>query len=485
MSDTGHVAEDGWRPPKWLLLLQELRAPFFTASVVPVLLGTSLAFHHTGFWDWLLFLWTLAGTVLIHAGANVANDYFDHLSGNDEVNVDFVRPFTGGSRMIQKKLLSPREVLTLSLVCFAGGSVIGVYLVAKVGLVLLALGIVGILGGFFYTAPPISLVSRGLGEPVIGLNFGVLPVLGAYYVQARQFRWEAVFLSLPVALLIVAILYINQFQDYEADKAVGKRNWVVRLGRRKSAKVFCVLMGAWMLPVVAAPLVGAGPAWCLIALVPVLPALGAAFAATRYYGDPGRLTPANALTIVTHATVGLLLSVSLITTGCGKCGEPSVEEPEPVAFDSIRGIHLPAPRNTREAAYLGVSDDADGLALTDVKASILVVQVFDMYCMLCQSQAPEVDRLYKLVQASDLKDRVRFMGIGKKNTQTEADIYRDRYKVPFPMFPDPKMENVKRLGETRTPSFTIIDLARNRVRHQQWKIDSAEDLLVKLQEAAK
>lgn len=84
------------KKPKWLLILMAIRAPFLTASIVPVLLGASLAFFHSGTWHWSLFLWTLAAMALIHAGANVANDYFDHLSGNDEANVDFVRPFTGG-----------------------------------------------------------------------------------------------------------------------------------------------------------------------------------------------------------------------------------------------------------------------------------------------------------------------------------------------------------------------------------------------------
>jgi len=338
MTDTDHVAEEERRSPKWLLLLRELRAPFFTASVVPVLLGASLAFYHTGSWHWPLFLWALAGTVLVHAGANVANDYFDHLSGNDEANVVFVRPFTGGSRMIQNKLLSPREVLALSLVCFAAGSAIGLYLAVRVGLFLLILGVIGILGGFFYTAPPVSLVSRGIGELVIAINFGVLPVVGAYFVQTRSFRWDVVLFSLPVAVLISAVLFINQFQDYEADKAVGKRNWVVRLGRRRASQVFFFLMGAWMLPIIAAVLTGAGPALCLIALLPAVTAWKAMSTAAHYYDDPRKLTPANAMTVVTHLTVGVLLALALVTTGCRACKRPFTGGMEPVTYRNIRCI---------------------------------------------------------------------------------------------------------------------------------------------------
>ncbi|MBN1673771.1 MAG: 1,4-dihydroxy-2-naphthoate octaprenyltransferase [Kiritimatiellae bacterium] len=303
---------DTARPPKWLLIMMELRAPFLTASVVPVLVGAALAFHHTGRWDWPLFVLTLAAMALVHSGANVANDYFDHRSGNDEANTDFVRPFTGGSRMIQKGLLSPREVLALSLVCFGLGSAIGVYLVYRTGLLILVLGMLGVAGGFFYTAPPLFLVSRGVGEFVIGLNFGILPVVGTYYIQTGVVRWEVVLFSLPVAVLISAILFINQFQDFEADRAVGKRNWVVRLGRRRSAAVFSVLMSIWTAPVIVAVVLKLGPVLCLLALLPFVMAWKAIRTAGRHHDHPRQLTPANALTVLTHLALGLLLAGTLV-----------------------------------------------------------------------------------------------------------------------------------------------------------------------------
>jgi len=302
-------------PLKALLYLQELRAPFFTASIVPVLVGTSLAFLHSGEWHWLIFLLALTGTVLIHAGANVINDYFDHLNGNDEANIDFVRPFTGGSRMIQEGLLTPNEVLGLSLACFTLGSAIGFYLVYRTGLLVLAFGIVGVLGGALYVAPRVSLVAHGIGELVIGINFGILPVIGSYYVQTGEVRWEALLVSLPIAVLIAAILFINEFQDYRADMAVGKRGWVVRLGRSKSAPVYTTLMVTWVLPIVAGVTLGVFPLLCLAALLPVVVAAKAIMTARRHYDDPKALTPANGMTIICHLAVGLLLTATLVIAG--------------------------------------------------------------------------------------------------------------------------------------------------------------------------
>lgn len=303
------------KPAKCLLLLQELRAPFFIAPLMPVFLGTAFAFARTGTCDGSLFLWAVIGVMLINASANVANDYFDHRSGNDEANTDFVRPFTGGSRMIQEGLLSATEIGRLALACTVLAVLAGIVLFLKAGPIVLILGAIGLAGGLMYSAPGINLSGRGLGEFVIALNVGVLPVVGAYFIQARAFTWDAVLLSLPLALLITAILFINQFQDCRADEAVGKRHWVVRLGRRRSVPVYALLMTLWPLPIVAGVLARLFSPWCLLSLLGLAPAAMAVSKTLRYYDNPRRLAPANALTIVTHIAVGALLTVATLAGG--------------------------------------------------------------------------------------------------------------------------------------------------------------------------
>ena len=112
------------------LYLRAVRAPFFTATVAPVALGGAVAYFNIGAFDWSLFWLTLFGAILAHAGTNVANDYSDHVTRNDEVNKLF-SPFNGGSRMIQAGLMSPAKVFTLSLILFAGAITIGVNLNAQ------------------------------------------------------------------------------------------------------------------------------------------------------------------------------------------------------------------------------------------------------------------------------------------------------------------------------------------------------------------
>ncbi len=296
---------------KIALLLREIRAPFLPASAAPVILGSVLAYSHTGDLNWPVFLLALLGVQLIHAGANVANDYFDHLSGNDAVNRTFVRPFTGGSRMIQKGLLSPGEVLTLSISCIVLGVFASVLLALAVGWEVLALGAAGIIGGFFYIAPPVRFGHRGMGEIIVAIDFGILPVAGAYFVQTGEWSVESLMLSVPVAVLIAGVLFINEFQDRDADAAVGKRTWVVRIGLRQAAKFHALLMILWPAPVIIAALKGIlHPATlvCVIALVTSIPA---AVIVMRRYEEPDKLVTANLLTIITHLGAALLLSAGL------------------------------------------------------------------------------------------------------------------------------------------------------------------------------
>jgi 1,4-dihydroxy-2-naphthoate octaprenyltransferase len=288
----------------WLL---ELRAPFFTASVTPVVLGAVIAWQRTGSFHGGYFLLTFLGGVLLHAGTNVANDYFDHLNRTDEINLEFVSPFTGGSRMIQEGLLSPREVLTEAFICFALGSLVGLYLAWARGPAVLLLGLIGLFSGFFYTAPPIYLAKWGIGEFFVGLNFGFLMTLGSYYVQSRSLAWEPLVAATPMACLIAAVLWINEFQDAPADRAVGKDTLVARLGRRRAVSGYISLLAATYLSITLAVALRVISPFTLLALLTLPLAWKAIGVARLHYDDPQRLTPANAITIQIHMLTGLLL----------------------------------------------------------------------------------------------------------------------------------------------------------------------------------
>ena len=298
--------------PKILIFLEELRAPFFTGSIVPLILGAIVAWHQTGAFHWGFFFLTLFGGIILHAGANTANDYFDHKSGDDQANTEYVRPFTGGSRLIQEGKLTPKEVISESLVLYGLAMLIGLFLTWKCGIWVLILGVIGALSGFFYTAPPFRFVHRGVGEIFIGLNFGILMTLGSFYVQTGRLDWEPVIAAIPVAILIIMILFINEFQDACADAFVGKNHWVVRLGKANSAKLYALMVALVYLSVGVAVLLDMIPASTLLILLSLPIAIKAISLTRQFHSDSQKLTPANANTILLHLLGGVLLSVGYV-----------------------------------------------------------------------------------------------------------------------------------------------------------------------------
>lgn len=304
----------GWEGFKAVLFpwYEEMRAPFLTASVIPVLLGSLIAWARLGVFNWLYFALTLLGVSFLHLGTNISNDYFDHLNKTDDVNTEYIRPFTGGSRMIQKGLLTPKQVLALALFFFALGSLIGLYLYSQLGLPILVLGLIGVLSGYFYTAPPVSLVNRGFGELFVGLNFGVLVALGSYFVQAGQLAWEPALAAIPVGLLIAGVLYINEFPDYAADKATGKDTLVVKLGRERAVTGYIILMSLiFGITAVLAVMKLISPFTLIIFLI--LPRVLRAIRVLRLnFNNSLYLIPANADTIMSHLYGDALLSTAYI-----------------------------------------------------------------------------------------------------------------------------------------------------------------------------
>lgn len=294
---------------KWV---RAMRAPFFTASVVPVLVGTALAWNITGRFSLYKFILVLVGVPLFNAGTNLANDYYDHKTGNDEINTK-VTPFSGGSRVIQEGTVPPKHMLIASLLFFGLGSVIGLYLNAVTpGNVILYLGIFGLLSGFFYTAAPVLIGYRGIGEFIVGLDLGTLAILGAYYVQAHSLSWPAFWLSLPIGFLVAAILYINQFPDYDADKAVGKKHLVVRLGKKKAVYGYYLLILATYAVIAGSVIFKLVTPFVLLSFLTLPIAWGAVRILKSNYDKFSELIPAQAKTIQTHLFTGLLLSLGLL-----------------------------------------------------------------------------------------------------------------------------------------------------------------------------
>ena len=294
---------------KWMVIM---RLPFLSATFVPIFAGAAVAsmLGETVSWSWLGL--TLLGGALLHIGTNTSNDYFDHRSGTDAINYNYSNEgLNGGSRSIQMGLITPKGMLTVAVATFTLSAVVGIPLIIKSGLPILWLGLVGFFSGLFYTAPPFKFSSRkGMGEFLIGLNFGPLMVAGSSLVQTGRLIPEAFLVGIPIGLLIAAVVYMNEFPDHESDKATGKNTLIVVFGPERARAGYVALIASAFLSIIVMALNGTLPMLSLIALLALYFGYTATKTLYKYY-DNRLLQPANWGTIIMHSVTGILLTVGI------------------------------------------------------------------------------------------------------------------------------------------------------------------------------
>jgi len=197
------------------------RPKTLSAASVPVLVGSACAFALEGF-RWGPALAALAGALLLQIGANFANDVYDYEKGADTAER------LGPTRAVQAGLITPSAMKRGMYVVFALSLLIGAYLTAVAGPIILAIGLVSIVSAIAYTGGPYPLGYNGLGDLFVFVFFGLVAVCGSVFVQAGEVPPLALWCSLPVGALATAILVVNNLRDFEQDAKAGKRTLAVR-----------------------------------------------------------------------------------------------------------------------------------------------------------------------------------------------------------------------------------------------------------------
>lgn len=294
--------------------LAATRPAFLGVTLVACLIGFASA-RLNGFAVLLDKAWvTLCFALVAHAGVNVINDYYDALNGSDAANTGRIFPFTGGSRFIQNGVLSLRATAGFGYGLLVAVIPAGLWLMQVSSPDLFWIGLGGLLVGWAYSAPPLKLMARGLGELAIVAGW-LFVVVGADMVLRGGFALQPWLAGLPYALLVANILFINQFPDCEADALAGKRTLVVRLGPGEAR---------WGYLAIAAGAYGLLLFFVARNLLPIYAAAGAlalplSFKAARqlltHAAEPGRLAPAIKLSILAAHASGLLLAAGLYFAG--------------------------------------------------------------------------------------------------------------------------------------------------------------------------
>jgi len=295
--------------------IRVIRAKFFLAGIPSVILGTVIAWYQTMTFSSLYFLLILLGIILAMAGCYTFNEYFDFKSGVDTaVKVEDMTPFSGGSRVLPEGLIQPSSVFKAGLVFWLLASVIGIYLTLVRGWIILLLAFAGLFTGAFYTSPPFKWAYRGLGEVLIGITYGPLITLGSYYTQLMTLQplEHVIIPSLIPGLLITAVIWINEFPDYYADKKMGKKNLVVRLGKAKASVVYAILLIATYILLLIGALLQILPFSTLIVLLTLPVAYRNIVIVRKSYSNSQKLIPAMGGTIFLFISVTFLLALGYL-----------------------------------------------------------------------------------------------------------------------------------------------------------------------------
>ena len=303
---SGHTLTAGAGPSRLQIWIEATRPFSFTASVTPVLIGSVLGAAASPF-SFGRFLLALFGSLFIHIGTNLINDYYDYMNGVDTPET------LGPSQVIQRGLLTAREVYWGGVTTFAIGSLFGLILVGLCGWPVLALGVVSVLAGYFYTANPLSLAYIALGEATVFIFMGPVIVVGAYYVQQEVFALTPFLISLPVGCLVAAILQANNIRDLESDRARGKHTLATVIGRQAANWELAGLVYGAFVITAALILLGYAPWPVLLTFVTLRHALPA----VRIPLSTDKVEELNAAllhTVKLHLEYGVLLIIGLLVS---------------------------------------------------------------------------------------------------------------------------------------------------------------------------
>ena len=275
----------------------------FAMTAISVSVGSTVAAVEGAF-SWPLYLLTLIGAVLMHAASNLINDYDDVRHGVDSPDVPTARyrphPLMEGQLQLE-------QVRTAAFLLYLAAALIGVFLAATRGMLVLILGIIGTAAGITYTAAPLNYKYKALGEFSVFLMWGPLMVTGAYYVQQQAVSADALLISIPFGVLVALVLLANNIRDVRYDRSKGIQTLAIVLGERRGVSLYLGLIVAAYLAVVIMAVFGPLTVWSLIVLLSTP-------LAVKLLRQMARDIPldADAQTAKLDTAFGLLLVVSLV-----------------------------------------------------------------------------------------------------------------------------------------------------------------------------
>jgi len=287
----------------WRVWWRLTRPHTLTAAFVPVSIGTALAFHETDI-RLSLFVAMLVASLLIQAATNMFNEYYDYKRGLDSAESVGI----GGA--IVRDGIAPKTVLSLAVSCFIAAMFIGIYICINSSWWLAAIGVVCMAAGYFYTGGPFPIAYTPFGELAAGFFMGVVIILISFFIQTGSVTMVPIAVSVPIAILVGAILLANNIRDLDGDRKHGRKTMAILVGRTNAIRILAgmfIVSFAWIVGLVAFHVVSP---WTLLVFLSVPRAI----AATKGFigkTKPFDMMPAMKATAQTNTQFGFLLAIGL------------------------------------------------------------------------------------------------------------------------------------------------------------------------------
>jgi|DewCreStandDraft_4_1066084.scaffolds.fasta_scaffold00054_58 1,4-dihydroxy-2-naphthoate octaprenyltransferase len=294
------------RLKEWFIIwFKAARAPFLVVSFIPCILGGIIAYYHfPQTFDWFVFILVTIGIVSAHSAADFIDDYFDFKTGNlgNKEKQFHDSPLIDGKVTLRKVLIATIIFLTIAIG-------IGIFLLFKVGMPVIIMMAIGAFIVLFYTAPPIKLNYRGIGETMLFIAFGPLTVFGVYFVLTNNFSIEPIIISLPLGIFTMNVGLVSNIFDYFDDISSNKKSIPVRFGQLLATKILTIVIFIAFASIITVVILGLTPVWTLIGLLP-MPLAYQVVKATRNYEDNNNYTRAMTKAIALTSITGILLCFS-------------------------------------------------------------------------------------------------------------------------------------------------------------------------------
>ncbi|PKL85393.1 MAG: 1,4-dihydroxy-2-naphthoate octaprenyltransferase [Ignavibacteriae bacterium HGW-Ignavibacteriae-1] len=290
------------------LWVQAIRPFAFPATIVPIIVAIAWAlFNNVGVIYWELIPVILIAGILFHTGTNLVGEYFDYKKGVD-------RPETfGSSRILVDGLMKPKTVLYGGYASFALGFALGLILVAYHGYPMLILGIIGLIGGMFYTGTPFGYKYVALGDLFVYLMFGPLMVIGANFALTGIIDYNLFLISIPVGCLVASILIANNLRDIKHDKVAGITTTAVLLGAKATKIEYIAIVALAYVSVIVMAASGFIPLWTLLVLVSLKPAIdNIKMIAAADQSNPHAIMMGDVKSAQLHLLFGVLYTIGLV-----------------------------------------------------------------------------------------------------------------------------------------------------------------------------